>query len=751
MFLYQTSPIYSLINKNVIIRSTGIITTDIPFDYCDGLDNWKVTSSKADINQGDNTLEVDTTEFVQGVASLKMTWAATGSNYGGMFYKKPASGEPWGPNSPWDFSATPVLRMRFKADDLLPANMRLKVVTGTEEDPYAWNGFTYDIHPQVTAIGMWLTIEVDLRLPEAYTVWPCLTYVKQIAFELNAHQAIENPVTFWVDQIEVLVGSVMPLEAYIEPEAASVIAGDSATFRVRAQGGQEPYTYEWYVDNQLQSESLDTATFNLPAVGVYHVSCILTEATGSSMVLHASAIAMEPVLPTPESKDVYKSEVRGIFLHMWWGDKNLDLDLLAKTCMDYGINMVVLEVYSTHLYDGVGIKDWPLLRTAIDAFHRKGIKVHILHCVSLTPFPGMETLTNGGPIDWLDHTKPESKQMLRDIATTLARDYDIDGFMFDYIRWDFGGQMPLGDEAKGAFISWSGYTDMAWPDDVLSGGRYYWDFLQWRILPITEAVEDMRSILLSYKPDLAISAAVFPAFDGCGNYQVMRIGQHTADWVDRDLMDFISPMLYDFDPITNGNNLADSFNFYNAGPEGKVPTIPFLTIFDGSVPRSTDNYVAQVRQMKQQGADGWILWCYGGPGMLYSSLVDVRPYIGALKNADLIMEPTWVVQNFSVSISPDETQATVTWTTTEPTQSRIEYANASLFGATERYGDFGRPLYYKDIDYVGGTELEDQTPKTNHSFTIPITNQTQFRIQCTDANGVTLTSQPMSVLEASPP
>jgi hypothetical protein len=135
---------------------------------------------------------------------------------------------------------------------------------------------------------------------------------------------------------------------------------------------------------------------------------------------------------------------------------------------------------------------------------------------------------------------------------------------------------------------------------------------------------------------------------------------------------------------------------------------------------------------------------------MYPQNLDIRTYLTALFDAGL-MEPVWVIQNLGVSLNPEKTQATISWTTTVPTTSRVEYSDEPMFVGTDRYGDFGRPFHYKDIDYIRGVIQEDITLKTTHSFTIPITAKTQFRIQCKDERGVTLTSPLMSVYEVPPP
>jgi hypothetical protein len=729
------SPAISSSLSSATIRNTGQIVATQLFDNCDSAANWKVEGPK-------NSLSIDTADKVEGTASLKMTFAATGSNWGGLFYREPVD--------VWDFSSMPVIRMWFKASSQMPANFKFCIVTATEQNPDDWIINTYNILDKITVIGSWIIIEIDLRFPENYVEWPDLRYVKQIGFQCW-DEFIQNSVTFRVDRIERMVGRLIPFEAYIKPDIAYVIVNDSISFQVFARGGIEPYSYTWYLDNQLQPQTTAIFTYKATTLGPHEVKVILRDSNATSLTLRAKVTVIEASRPVQADSDTLKSDIRGVFLHTPWG-YNPQWDVIADTCLNYGINTIVIETYTSHFWSGGKIVDFPELRTAITAFHNKGLRVHVLLCVALTPDTGMKAKNDAGEtVDWLCFTKNASKTMLKAVAESLARDYDIDGLMFDYIRWDTeNGFICFCNECKAKFMADTGLTDVKWPTDCLPGGRYYWNFTQWRCIPVTEAVRDMRNAMLAIKPNMLFSAAVWTAFQDCGNYWVEEIGQHTADWVDKGYLDFVSPMIYTT-TLTGTDSVEqctrNSRDFYVGGPEGKIPLVVFTTIDIDGNPRNIDNFVQAIRLMRNNGADGWIIWRYGGPGL--PEYFDIRPYLGALQEAGL-MEPVWAVQNLTVTVNLGKNAATISWTTTVPTKSRIEYADYPLFNATVRYGDFGRQLYYKDIDYVGGVINETTTLETTHSFTIPITGKTRFRIQCIDANNVTVTSKEILILATSP-
>ncbi|MEM3697181.1 MAG: family 10 glycosylhydrolase [Candidatus Bathyarchaeia archaeon] len=712
------------------------------FDNCDSLENWLVYSSKLAPEVGDNTIQLDTIDKVEGVASLKMTFAATGSNWGGYFAR----------SGSWNLKNTPVLRIRFKAYKPLPAYFSFGIRSGGLE-----LGSGYDILDKITAIGEWLAVDIDLRKPRDGEMFPDLTSVVWIEFA-SWDTLITEPTSFNIDYIEAVPGPTIPLEARITPESAWTEVGVSASFKVDVKGGVEPYSYAWYVNGTRQHETSNTLTHTPTTAGTFTINCIITDASGSSITVNATlkAVVVSPPPPSPPSIDVFKSDIRGVFIHNWqW--RNPDWTTIAQACLNYGINTAFLEVDMDFFLDSSTgqVKDNPTVRTAINAFHSKGINVHLLFLFGCAPGENPATYavdSSGNTVTWLCFTKNASRQLIKKCVENIATNYDIDGFMFDYIRWSTT-EMCFCNECKAKFIADTGLSNVRWPSDCVEGGRYYWQFIQWRMTPVTEMVRDVVQWMKDIRPNLLFSAAVFTAFEDCGNYWCVSIGQHTADWIDKGYLDFVSPMIYTDNAADAVSNMLDSMNFYTGGAEGKIPMVPFITFLqmpDEFTPMPVEAFVNVVRGLKQNGADGWIIWRYGGPGFEndpFRKFADIRAHLAALINEGL-MPPVWAIQNLQV-ISINATHVTISWTTTVPTDATIEYINGKIFYANIRYGDFGRPIYYKDIEYNGTNtkKIYNSTYSTEHSFTMTLTDLTQFRIQCKDINGVTITTKPMTKSE----
>jgi len=246
---------FAFLTDTVLIRSTGNILAVNLWDNCDQVGKWKTTN--------DAIIEADTADKIEGTASLKMSYS---SGWSLLFYK----------DGSWDFSATPILRFRFKAHNPLPANFRVGILTGP-----GWNSYKYNIHDQVK-VGEWVIVEIDLRLPESNI--PDLTNVFRVEFSCW-DMYIPSSGSFSVDFIELLPGPPLPLEVSISPALSQfiLINGTTINFKIIARGGQIPYTYEWFVNGVKQLQTQQAFTYVASQIGTYALQARVTDSTGSSI------------------------------------------------------------------------------------------------------------------------------------------------------------------------------------------------------------------------------------------------------------------------------------------------------------------------------------------------------------------------------------------------------------------------------------------------------------------------------------
>jgi uncharacterized lipoprotein YddW (UPF0748 family) len=440
-----------------------------------------------------------------------------------------------------------------------------------------------------------------------------------------------------------------------------------------------------------------------------------------------------------------ESEIRGVFVHAF-SLINPDWDLVAQTCADYGINVIVVEItgnnYARYKSNVIPYSS-DELAPALEAAHARGIELWVSMNVMLSAYTGdgverrvVTSNSDGSNVrrtNWLCPTNPDSRSLLKDIVEEMASNYDIDGFMFDYIRYETR-EMCFCEHCEAKFKEDTGLADAVFPTDVIEGGKYSHEFVEWRNEPINDLVRDMRQWMLAIKPDLKFSAAAWRWEIGYPTYWRYWIGQDSTYWVKEGWLDWVAPMAYT-DSVSTVEKVVDDFNEYQiAGPEGIIPLVPFIDTCVDTV-STPENFRDRVNKLREVGADGWIIWRYGGPGDGQgSNAPDIRNYLSLLDMPD-----TFALQNIQVSAS--DTEATITWDTDLPTTSKIEYSTSPLFTASFEYwgaGDF----HYWDVDHSVGTVIENGSYVTNHLMTLTtLTPETKyyFYIQSQDSSGIVTT------------
>lgn len=438
--------------------------------------------------------------------------------------------------------------------------------------------------------------------------------------------------------------------------------------------------------------------------------------------------------PQPQTSPT-TSEIRAVFYKVQSMANPSDWDAVMGTLQPYGINTIVLEMMGnmyTH-YPSDYVPHWPIddLGPAVVAAHARDMELHISMNVMLSS-PGAEyqvVAADGTKRDWLDPTNPNSRALLKNLVQEVVTKYDIDGFMFDYVRYATG-DVPYGEYAKQKLEEYLGETITDFPGDFAPGGSRYQEFIEWRTRPINDLVRDMRDWMLVIKPDLEFSAAVWGWEPGWPTYNRYWIGQDATYWVKEGYLDWVAPMHYTTDLNRLRLYFSDMIQGMIAGPEGEIPLVPFLATAYEVVSVDPITFKQEIDLMRELGADGWIIFAYGGSGEGYPYAPDIRPFL------DLIdLFPRFSLKDIGVSIGSD---VTITWTTDLPATSKVEYSTTPLFNESLVY-DPRVDFSYWNINYVSGTIVEDATPVTSHSITL--TNLQEgtlyyYRVQSQDQSGI---------------
>lgn len=158
-----------------------------------------------------------------------------------------------------------------------------------------------------------------------------------------------------------------------------------------------------------------------------------------------------------------------------------------------------------------------------------------------------------GILMWLDASNPEVIEYLINQYEELVSNYDIDGIELDAIRYPVSNLLSADDNCN---LNDFGYTEIAIKEfrkvynfngdlksEILNNIELKKKWIEFRSNLITNIVYILIQKILSLKPNLPISAAVFLNHTNSIN----TVCQNWKIWLDNEWVDFISPMAYTLD------------------------------------------------------------------------------------------------------------------------------------------------------------------------------------------------------------
>ncbi len=254
------------------------------------------------------------------------------------------------------------------------------------------------------------------------------------------------------------------------------------------------------------------------------------------------------------------------------------------------------------------------LAEAVSAAHKHNIAVHARVLALEMLFAAEQTkaafaaagrlMTNsqGETAPWLCPTDPRNRQLLERIVTELVTHYDIDGLQFDYLRYP-GRDYCLCQRCRRQFAADTGAQISQWPQDVLPGGPGAPQFNKWRQEQLTALLSDLVAQARAARPDIVISAAVFPRWAE----HSARFGQDAARWVQLGLLDFVAPMNYTADRL----DFATWLLTQRKAIGGRVPLVVGMgPLSDACQFDGPEQLAEQIQIARSFGAGGFIIFKY---------------------------------------------------------------------------------------------------------------------------------------------
>lgn len=418
----------------------------------------------------------------------------------------------------------------------------------------------------------------------------------------------------------------------------------------------------------------------------------------------------------------FNNEIRVAIIHAM-NIAGANYTLICDALDDYNITAIVIEIGGNNIvrYPSTATSwvDYDMFPEAIDAAHSHGMKIYAAFNVladgvySADGIERRQMQADGDYLQVMCPTRLASRTLLKNIVEELVTTYDVDGFMFDYIRYLYGetDATCYCDECKAKFIADTGLSDTVWPTDTVYGGKYWKNFVQWRAIPINELVRDMRGWMLAKKPTMEFSAAGWITYDGPA-YWTYWLGQDWSYWVSQGWLDWVSPMIYT-DNTASVNNTVTNFaqKYFLGDVQGVIPLVPCIdTCVDAN--STTANFASRITMLRDLGCQGWVIWRYGGPGDCpYSGAPDLRNYLGNITESS--NDPCRI---YSINVTATSTHALINWTTTVASTTKVEYNSSNLFTWTKIESSNG--AWYYDCDHKTGIMITDDTLTTDHYLNI---------------------------------
>ena len=315
-----------------------------------------------------------------------------------------------------------------------------------------------------------------------------------------------------------------------------------------------------------------------------------------------------------------EGEWRAVSNHPGTGGEPGGWEESARVLAECGFNAVLPDMCwgGVAHYDSAVLPTSETFRTRGDqlaqcvaACHAHGVQVHAWKvCWNLhnrAPEEFVERMRAEGRLQatdtgetklWLCPSHPANLKLETEAMLEMARNYDVDGLMFDYIRYGDRGVCYC-EGCRERFQGDTGKEATAWPADVTRGPLRD-TYVDWRCEQITRLVRAVSRGAHAIKPYIRISAAVFSRYPNCRE----QVGQDWVAWIEEGLLDFVIPM----DNADSGGAIYAVVKSQIELIDARIPLCPSLFVTMPNRVLTPDQTAAQIVGARRAGADGFNLF-----------------------------------------------------------------------------------------------------------------------------------------------
>lgn len=246
-----------------------------------------------------------------------------------------------------------------------------------------------------------------------------------------------------------------------------------------------------------------------------------------------------------------------------------EVDAYVKELHDAGINTVCVEgnfnngvIMNTPkdcLFQRIKTFNYDVLQAYVDACHKYGMECHLWMAIMEVGHskgnyysdniaykkPEWLSLSQNGTPDnpddfmMIDPANDEAREYLVSFYEYIIRNYDIDCFELDYIRYYSRADLDFG-YTQAAFEKFEEQYHYGVTPTYDTKANYWEDWKKFRMSQVTEMVKAVREMVDRVRPEVLISADVVATVNGATEYNY----QDFVTWMENDWIDILHPMAY---------------------------------------------------------------------------------------------------------------------------------------------------------------------------------------------------------------
>jgi uncharacterized lipoprotein YddW (UPF0748 family) len=201
---------------------------------------------------------------------------------------------------------------------------------------------------------------------------------------------------------------------------------------------------------------------------------------------------------------------------------------IAPRAPGYGTFDALGETIRAAHLRGIKVRAWmPQFHDQVAAGAHPDWQMHALKEGRVLPYTGRD-----GKEFFLNPLNSAARDYQRSLIEEIARDYDVDGIVVDWVRFD-DYNMDLGDETRTKFRASAGVDPIDIDFSKDNPQRIQWN--AWRSMQIADHVKRVRAALDAIKPHLELGAYILPP-------EFNEVAQDAAQF--SGALAFLSPMAY---------------------------------------------------------------------------------------------------------------------------------------------------------------------------------------------------------------